>query len=303
MNKDLINKKRSYFCIISLLFFLIMFLFGTFWDKEISETLYIPKESVSMIVSVTAMYIFFGIYVFFFGSLSRQLLSSETKIPLKVMLSLLCVICGALTSWLSIDGLLKKSCLGVYFENPVSKPEAFAVGMITMFPLIFLGFFISEKKYDKQIVNDLLKVLLIMTFAYLIPIIVKKIFMRPRFLITKMDLDGIDYQPWYVIDKNMKALKLKYDLEGDDISSFPSSHSIDAFLDVMVFPALAIVLPKLRAKKKQLFIIAAVSAPFVMLSRIVLGAHFLSDVSFGALTGVVLYICYIKISKKEPVIE
>lgn len=290
--KTTINKKTDIFCIVSLIIFSILFLTGTFFDKQVSEALYTPKEPFSMILSTAAMYIFFGIYVFFYGSMTRQLVSSDMSKLKKSLLSSVCVICGALTSWISTSGLLKKSCLGVYFDRPFSKPETMAAGLITMFPLFFIGFFVSEKKYDKQIVKKLLSVIFYMTLAFVIPLAVKAVFMRPRFLITKMELDSVDYQPWYVIDRNMKALKLQYDLEGDDFSSFPSSHSIDAFLDVMVFPALSVVIPKLENKKRFLFAAAAVSAPFIMLSRIVLGAHFLSDVSFGALTGVILYICY-----------
>ncbi len=298
MNKEKTNSKINIFCIISLIVFGTLFLAGTFFDEQISETLYTPKEPVSMIISAAAMYIFFGIYVFFYGCMTRQIFSSDKSKFAKAALSSVCLICGALTSWISTSGLLKKSCLGVYFDRPVTDKEAMAAGLLAMFPLFFIGFFISVKKYDRHIVRELLAVIIFMTLAFLIPLAVKAIFLRPRFLITKMELENVDYQPWYVIDKNMKALKLQYDLEGDDFSSFPSSHSIDAFLDVMVFPALALVMPKLENKKRLLFTIAAVSAPFIMLSRIVLGAHFLSDVSFGALTGVILYICYSRVKEK-----
>lgn len=86
---------------------------------------------------------------------------------------------------------------------------------------------------------------------------------------------------------------------GDDFMSFPSGHSANAAIIIWITLLPAFV-PALKAKETLLKVFACVWTGCVMFSRIIMGAHFLSDVTVGATLSLCLfYLLYQKIYGKE----
>lgn len=93
------------------------------------------------------------------------------------------------------------------------------------------------------------------------------------------------FSPWY-LPQGLAS--------GNEFMSFPSGHSANAAI-MMWITLLPTFLPKLQNKEIVLKIAAFISIGPVMLSRIIMGAHFLSDVTAGMTVSlVVFYLLYQK---------
>lgn len=104
---------------------------------------------------------------------------------------------------------------------------------------------------------------------------IKPIVGRVRFRAMQGDYNL--FTRWYVINGD-KYLPVVSSME--EIKSFPSGHSQWAGTTLTV-SLLAAALPKWRHKEKTVFLIALLYAVIVMSSRMLQGAHFLSDVTVG----------------------
>ena len=59
-----------------------------------------------------------------------------------------------------------------------------------------------------------------------------------------------------------------------------------------ILPSLSWIFPKLKDKQILLILVGFVFGVAIMLTRIILGAHYLSDVSAGAIIGILLSLVY-----------
>ena len=291
------KRTRLYICLA--IFFAAAFVAGTFWDLPISRALYSENNGVAVGFSVLGLYLFFGSYVFLLGVLCRQLLVANGKRWFRWLILLLFVYLTLSTSALGGGGFISDSVCGFLFpEKTGSLWEYLLAGLILFVPLFPLGMLANKDRYDKNVVRRLIVLLAFMCFAFFLSSFVKSTVMRPRFRVTLLGYEGVEFVPWYSILKNSKFLMSFYDLVSDDLGSFFSGHAMNAMLNLVIVPALASAFPKVKEKEKSLIILAVLISVPIMLSRMVLGDHYLSDVAFGAIAG--LKMCYSveKISEK-----
>ncbi len=105
--------------------------------------------------------------------------------------------------------------------------------------------------------------------------IIKSIWARPR---MRSITDISDFNHWYEINGWTNDNELK---------SFPSGHTANAF----VVLAYMMFIPYIKSIKMNYFLIGAVIwGTLVALSRVVLGAHFLSDVLVGSYITIFIFI-------------
>jgi len=90
-------------------------------------------------------------------------------------------------------------------------------------------------------------------------------------------------------------------IDWDDFRSFPSGHAMQCAGLIFVLPPLAEVFCRLKGKKTVLFAAGAVFAVLVGISRMVMGAHFLSDVCMGSLLAVVFAFIYLRFMKAQSI--
>lgn len=158
-----------------------------------------------------------------------------------------------------------------YFEIPKLISSA-----ITIFLPIISIFICSkiEKSYRKQL-RIAATVGLIFVFLEMIIINVVKIFWgreRMRHMTDPIN----DFSPWFVSQVISVA--------NDEFKSFPSGHSANAAAAFWIL-MLPIFIKGLKGKESLLFATAVTWTVMVMISRIIMGAHFLSDVTVGATIG------------------
>ncbi|MEG0367511.1 MAG: phosphatase PAP2 family protein, partial [Coprobacillus sp.] len=85
---------------------------------------------------------------------------------------------------------------------------------------------------------------------------------------------------WWVIGSTMKDHLLSLGVAAEEFKSFPSGHSGNAAC-AMLLCVLPLLSAKLKGKENILFFIGLTFTIVVAISRIIMGAHFLTDVTVG----------------------
>jgi membrane-associated phospholipid phosphatase len=134
----------------------------------------------------------------------------------------------------------------------------------------FAGFSAAAKKAPDAVYKIVLIGAAAIICAHGAVAVIKIIWGRQRFF--TMDDPLTQFTAWFLPQGRAS---------GDAYKSFPSGHSCAAGLLVclLLFPA---YLPGLARLKKAVIAVLALYIPCIMVSRIVLGRHFISDVTAGA---------------------
>ena len=153
--------------------------------------------------------------------------------------------------------------------------------------LSLITFRLFDKVTDEQLNRYHLHFLIIgltILFSILIPQLLKLIWERPR---PYLVFSGIDFQAWYI------GLNLTFD---NVTKSFPSGHSAVA-ASLISLNAFKMEL-KNRTYKLLKFILFLYIL-MMMISRMIRGDHYLSDVLFGAVIPYLIYVHVQNVSMKD----
>ena len=99
---------------------------------------------------------------------------------------------------------------------------------------------------------------------------------------------GIGFMPWFTPFEGSAQLAELYDINADEFLSFPSGHSILSVSAMYILPSFMWLFPKLKGKYFPLALSGVMFGIIIMTTRMILGAHYLSDVSMGAIIAAVL---------------
>lgn len=157
---------------------------------------------------------------------------------------------------------------------------AWVIGLL-LSTLPALGYYALMRKTSKQNKIQCIFILLFVSLGSMLMVqVVKRIWMRPRYFVIAEKPD-VPFMPWYSIDRSLKTqFAALYEQDHDFFRSFPSGHSQSV---TCLF--LWALIPVYTQKGNENLIMGAslVLSWITMISRLVLGAHFLSDVSMGYL--------------------
>ena len=116
--------------------------------------------------------------------------------------------------------------------------------------------------------------------AIILNVIVKPLWSRPRMRVIEVT-PGLNFQPWWVIGNPDKWTYIAAGVIKDGFKSFASGHTAHAAIGLMLAGLPAAAFKEKPSRRRVIFWAAAVIAALVAFGRIVIGAHFLSDVSCG----------------------
>ena len=228
----------------------------------------------------------------FFGVMSFRLSQQVEKRLYKILLIIFSILVIGVSTYL-IFGDMNSSHNG--FKEISNIFVRIIIAVILEAIIVFIGFKVINTKDTKT----LFRVWIILMIAYylglLIVFVMKGIWARPRFRLicegygnyTVQDL----FRPWYQIKKGLaETVYPDSIINSDDFRSFPSGHSYDSMTSILLS-----YVPLLNIKQKDnkwirplLLGIFGCYSMMIAFSRILYGAHFLSDVSFGGLVCVIL---------------
>ena len=275
-------------------FFAVTFVIGTFFDNPIASAIFSGGNIPALVISSLGIYVFCGAFSFYFGAALSQSMKIANDFKRTIYCSFI-IFFGVIVMTVAGGSLLDINNLGGIFpEIRRTIPQMIIVFLFVFFPIAVLGFILGRRNNDPTLGRRIVLILNCMAIMFIIYEIIKTGLPRPRFRLIQEHIDGVDFHAWYDPIKNKDELIETFGIYSDNFKSFPSGHTANAILSIAILPGLAAVVPALRNKKKVLFVAGFVFGFLVLASRMVLGAHFLSDVSCGGFIASVMSAVYYK---------
>ena len=274
--------KKSYILISSVLALaLICFIVGSFTDLALSNAIYSSRNGFGIFASVIGTIPGYGILAICGGGLFSLFLSKKEY---KMIYRLLILGTGLVAFALAVFFSGRE----VYSVNGYNNEKLNILGFIYILPIMcllaFLGYKMTKNSDNPRILIIII-IMMVAIFFALIPGVtaIKAIFHRPRFRAV-MSYNDVDFHSWWQRCSNYKDLLEQYKDSGlvkEEFKSFPSGHAGAS----SVFLLFALFLPFFNKKYEKLvlpvFFSGLAWVLLISFTRILVGAHYLSDVSMG----------------------
>lgn len=259
------------------IFFLLtitLFIVGTFKDLEISHALYHPDhlfgEAMSFLAPLPSCFFMGAIGAFVFRIFNKKN-GVLNKIFGYLVLIVFQVVAFILYGKDGVDETINNLIL------------SFVIAFFIQVGIVIFIFYFTKKSKEEDLIRATWCILLSMIFVLLTVIILKEIFNRPRpFLIFEY---GDQYfTPWYsVIDLPKEIVETA---PSSYFGSFPSGHTSYSTL-VLLVPVFLSLNEKTKNYQSLSVFIGVAWIMLTMFSRMLLGNHFLTDVTFSAMLGII----------------
>lgn len=281
----LLEKKN---CIMIGCLLFILMIIGSFFDYQISMTLFHPKS-------------YFGILLASYGQLPAMLCLGVAGILLikivdyqKKVKMLLSYVFGILLSVFAIMGITMDPML--YMPNmSIVASIIIAISLVVITDVIIWKLTYNAKR---QQIKKVIILFVGVIFIELILINIIKIpWARPRMRMISTQAQAY-FQPWWIIGSNMKEHLMALGVAAEEFKSFPSGHTGNAAC-AMMLGVLPMICQKLKNKENLLFSIGVLFTLIVALSRIIMGAHFLTDVTVGMSITFIIEVIFVYILWKK----
>lgn len=291
-------KKRNNFGLLLfdmflLLFFGLLFVIGTFGDESIANHLYSPDFTFVKYVTSCGVFPFFSFAVLFIGALGEKIINSQFNKIIKVILAFFCYLVATAVGFIGAGSLVDKDSLGgLYPVLNRNIPVIAGISIVFLPLLLWGGYHLAKKAEDKNLILKIVCLLILLALAYASLQILKSNFPRARYRLVVQGYENIGFRPWYMPLEDTTKFINDMGIEKGEFRSFPSGHSILSMCMVMILQSLTWFSQKLKDKRIILGVSGAAFSMIIIFTRLVLGAHYMSDVSAGAIIVSVLTIIY-----------
>ena len=276
----------------------VMLLVGTFADYQIAQAVYAPGNPFIIFVSTLGLIPMAYPACLLLGVLAQRSLASQKPKLLRIVGAILSLAFALLFGALITKSLL--STLEGFGEIYGLEPPLLVrmgIGAVVGAGLFAVGYGAGKANDAKDLARNVLIIVVVLTIAFALVEIVKISMARPRPRLLFAGYEGIEFCPWYQPFSGAGEFMATYGIEKDDFKSFPSGHSFQAAALLAAFYGLSLVYPRLRQRLGLVLVITIIFALVVMSCRMILGAHFLSDVSMGALASVIAFLILMALQK------
>lgn len=273
--------KRSF--LITACVVVLLMLIGSFFDFQISTALF---NTSSVFGNIFAAYGELPIGIFMLVPIYILLFCHDGQ---KTVGKVFSILGGILLLGGSLYFLLMNPTryLRQYIWPNTSDWLVAAIGVVIIAVTVF-----AMTRYTKGVDHKALRKLALVCFlmvvgAILVINVIKVPWGRPRMRLIAVN-DLAQFQPWWIVGGAQKETLLAAGVASDELKSFPSGHTADAA--IMLCLSFMALTKKRFDLDKAMFFTGAGFAAVVAFSRIIMGAHFLTDVTFGFGVTFVLYL-------------
>ena len=285
-------KKRFHLLIIIGLL-LVGFVIGSFFDLQIDKALFQENNGFGLFMASFGVYPCYICLSFIGGGL---LCTTLRRKELPLWGKIVCYFLSALAYGLSIF-LCGREWPSVNGHNvPQLAPLSYVICAIVFSGSFVLGYLACRKGDTKKLWGVCLVLGLAFAFS-LIPAgyLIKLVIHRPRY--RYMVYYGGDefYRNWwdtfseYKNFIGMDKIKAGLEITKEEFKSFPSGHSTAVMCSLIMFATMPLMNKKWMKYQVPMFYIAFAWGLVVMFARLLVGAHYLSDVCMGALLAVIFF--------------
>lgn len=264
-------------------------IFGSAFDFEIANAIYIGQTPSENLFGIIVSYI--GIIPTFVGwsflgasilCLSKKQVENPAK---RRWLTVLAILLFVISFFYF--------CTTLYVSNlnafKVHFAVAYPLGSAILFVAAYFGYKLSQKSEDSELLKKTLFLVAISLVTLLIISATKELMCRPRFRFV-LATDNIEYfKNWWQSGREIKT-SLGMGIESDEFASLPSGHSAYSMFAIFMFPALSEYIRGIKKFNICLFGLGFAWWVITALSRLTLGAHYLTDVTIAGLVTILAYI-------------
>lgn len=257
-------------------FLLVMMAIGSLWDFPISRAVYNPGSPFGLIFAA------FGEYpaALGFAAGGAMLLSARNRE--KRLVGVLQSIAGC---WFVLSGAAMAAMLPKGYLD-ISTALSGGIGIFCT-GLTVWGVARLCRGADRRTVLRVAAVFLLVIFADILVVNLIKIpWGRARMRLVAVD-DRAYFMPWWQPGKALRDTLVAAGVAAEEFKSFPSGHSANAS-SLMLLCLLPQLSPKLAGKRTALFLVGFAWTSLVAASRIVMGAHYLTDTIVGFAVGLLM---------------
>ena len=274
---------------------------GTFMDWKIAQAIYTPDNTLVIFVSTLGLFPLVYPACLLLGVLVQRSLASQKPPILRIAGAILCAVLAMLFGALITRSVLSiRDGFGGLVGSELPTFARLGIGVVVGAALCAAGYSAGKRNDAKDLARRVLIAVVVLAASYLVVEIVKNYMARPRPRVLLAGYDGIEFCPWYQKSSGAEGFMAAFGLEKDAFKSFPSGHSAQVAAFLSAFFSLSLVYPSLQQKLGIALAIEIVFALVVMSCRMILGAHFLSDVSTGALVSVIAFLILMALQKRIP---
>ncbi|MBR6874400.1 MAG: phosphatase PAP2 family protein [Ruminococcus sp.] len=280
-----------------------LLLLGTSFDRSISDSLYSDNNLFCHVMALIGPMPAFFVTIPLSGALVQRSLASHFGKGIKLLLTAGAVLLTAVLSYYGAKAFTSSDCLDSLY--PAAKNNMaliIPIAVCVFMPLGFLGFKLAAKNTDTLLVRRIAMVLVAICIAYAVQEILKGVMRRPRYRTVLKGFDGVGFVPWYEKFPYTKDLPAALGIAKEEFASYPSGHSMMSMTSFIGLPALAMIVPAFKGKEIPLALCGFAYSATVMFSRILAGAHYLSDVASSGIIMLItsaLYLMILKTTVKE----
>lgn len=291
-----LKRKYLYQTILFSVIFIALLLVATFCDLEISHILvhgsipagkFYSTDPIGRFVEYIGSYPIFILGAFACLVFMHKIYNINDK---RKYLALIFVIAMVVVLEKCVGDTVKYYCrnheIEHVYKSDITTIILWVTSIIATALLVFFYRNVSQEKNDK-LVRFAFVIVFTCIFYALIPLI-KSPVGRMRYRAMNLINDFSHFTPWYVISDAKNVLREMTNIPSDGFKSFPSGHTYSAGV-IYALIAMPYVFERFNTKKWHVlwYVIPILFTGFVGIYRIVVGAHFMSDVLFG---GTIAYI-------------
>ena len=276
--------KKRYHLLIIIGVLLVGFIVGSFLDLQINQAIYSDGNHFGLIMASFGVYpCYAGLAFIGGGFLSTTLRRKDLAVIWKIVSFILSgaayamaiYLCGK--EWPSTNG----------YNVPQLAWLSYLIAAIVFAGVYVWAFFVCKKGNAKHLWTILLVMTAIFVIALLPAGFVIKLFIhRPRYRLAVRGEVTAFYNWWQMFPEYKKYIGVEVfgqTITKEEFKSFPSGHSGTGMIMAMFLPFAAFFFPKLKGKETMLFYIGAGWGFVMMFSRLLVGAHYLTDTCMGSL--------------------
>ena len=282
--------KKRYHLLIIIGVLLVGFIIGSFLDLQINQAIYSDGNHFGLIMASFGVYPCYAGLAFIGGGFLSTTLRRKDLAVIWIIVSFVLsaaayamaiYLCGK--EWPSTNG----------YNVPHLAWLSYLIAAIVFAGVYVWAFFVCKKGDAKHLWTILLVMTTIFVIALLPAGFVIKLFIhRPRYRLAVRGGVTAFYNWWQMFPEYKKYIGVKVfgqEITKEEFKSFPSGHSGTGMIMAMFLPFAAFFFPKLKGKEIMLFYIGAAWGFLMMFSRLLVGAHYLTDTCMGSLICMVTF--------------
>lgn len=282
--------KKRFHLLIIIGVLLIGFIVGSFLDLQIDQAIFNKNNGFGLFMASFGVYPCYAGLAFIGGGLLSTTIKRK-ELPLWGQI--ICYVLSALAYGMSIYLCGKEWPSVNGYNTPEMAPLSYGISAVVFGGVYVLAFFICRKGDIKQ----MWRVLLVMTVIFVVSLlpagfVIKLIIHRPRY---RYAVRGgiVEFKNWWERFSEYKDYIGKefegFTLVKEEFKSFPSGHSGTGMIMAMFLPLASFFFPKLKGKEIILFYVGVAWGFIMMFSRLLVGAHYLTDTCMGSLIVMIVY--------------